>query len=213
MGTISKGILGGFSGKVGTVIGSSWKCIEYMRSLAASVSNPNSPAQLDQRARFNTVLQFLKPLTAFLRMGFKNKAVKMSGFNAAMSYNFSNALKGIYPAYEMDYTLVLVSQGSLPQALNPAAVSTTAGKIAYSWEDNSTDVDAMAYDKSVLVVYNPIKKRAITLEGGNTRMSESQVINVPASFSGDTVQCYLSFQTANGSVISNSQYVNGLIVL
>ncbi len=32
MGTISKGILGGFSGTVGTVIGGSWKGIEYMRS-------------------------------------------------------------------------------------------------------------------------------------------------------------------------------------
>ena len=44
MGTISKGILGGFSGKVGTVIGGNWKGIDYMRSKAASVSNPRTPA-------------------------------------------------------------------------------------------------------------------------------------------------------------------------
>ena len=31
MGTIKKGILGGFSGKVGTVVGASWKGISYMR--------------------------------------------------------------------------------------------------------------------------------------------------------------------------------------
>ena len=31
MGTIKQGILGGFSGKVGTVVGSSWKGISYMR--------------------------------------------------------------------------------------------------------------------------------------------------------------------------------------
>ncbi|HAH23619.1 MAG TPA: hypothetical protein DCL77_07665 [Prolixibacteraceae bacterium] len=213
MGTISKGILGGFSGKVGTVIGGSWKGIEYMRSLATSVSNPNSPAQLDQRARFGTMIKFLKPLTAFLRIGFKNQAVRMSAFNAAMSYNFSNAITGAYPVYEIDYTQVLVSQGSLPQALNPTAVSTTAGEIDYSWEDNSSDADAMADDKSVLVVYNPVKKRVVTLEGGNTRTGGSQVITVPASFSGDEVQCYISFQNANGSVISNSQFVKGLVVV
>ena len=34
MGTIKQGILGGFSGKVGTVVGSSWKGISYMRGLA-----------------------------------------------------------------------------------------------------------------------------------------------------------------------------------
>lgn len=32
MGTFSKGILGGFSGTVGTVIGGNWKGIQYMRS-------------------------------------------------------------------------------------------------------------------------------------------------------------------------------------
>ena len=30
MGTISKGILGGFSGTVGTVIGGSWKGIDFL---------------------------------------------------------------------------------------------------------------------------------------------------------------------------------------
>jgi hypothetical protein len=32
MGKISKGILGGFSGTVGTVVGGKWKGIDYMRS-------------------------------------------------------------------------------------------------------------------------------------------------------------------------------------
>ena len=35
MGTINQGILGGFSGKVGTVIGGSWKGITYMRGIAS----------------------------------------------------------------------------------------------------------------------------------------------------------------------------------
>lgn len=40
MGTIKKGILGGFSGKVGTVVGGSWKGISYMRSLPQKVKKP-----------------------------------------------------------------------------------------------------------------------------------------------------------------------------
>jgi hypothetical protein len=34
MATFEKGILGGFSGKVGTVIGGNWKGIDFMRSRA-----------------------------------------------------------------------------------------------------------------------------------------------------------------------------------
>ena len=213
MGSIKLGILGGFSGKVGTVIGSSWKGIDYMRARAASVTNPNSPAQLDQRAKFSKVIEFLKPLTAFLRIGFKNQAVKMSGFNAAMSYNMKNAISGVYPAYEIDYAKALISEGSLPEALNPAAVSTVAGEVKFTWEDNSQDGGAMADDKAILVVYNPVKKKAVNIVGGNTRTSGSQIITLPSSFSGDEVQCFIGFQNANGSVLSDSQFVIGLIVL
>lgn len=212
MATILNGITGGFSGKVGNIIGGSWKGIDYMRSRATSVSNPNTPAQQDQRARFGTVGKFLRPLIPFLRIGYKSQAIKMSAFNAAMSYNLANALTGIYPAYELDYTKVLVSQGTLPEALNPAITSTTAGEVDYTWEDNSDDTNAFITDKAMLVVYNPTKQRAVTSVGGNTRGSGSQTITLPASFSGDEVQCYLSFSNAKQSVISNSQYVSSLIV-
>lgn len=119
MGTIKQGILGGFSGKVGTVIGGNWKGIDYMRGKAASVSNPKTEAQLDQRARFGAALKFLQPLTSFIRVGFKNYAVKMTAFNSAMSYNLNNALAGGYPDYFIDYASALVSRGVLPGALNP----------------------------------------------------------------------------------------------
>ena len=52
MGTIKQGILGGFSGKVGTVIGSSWKGISYMKGRAQSTKNPKTAAQNMQRTYF-----------------------------------------------------------------------------------------------------------------------------------------------------------------
>src|SRR5664279_491548 len=192
MGTILKGILGGFSGKVGTVVGGTWKGIDYMRSKASSISNPQTEAQLDQRLRFSVMGKFLRPLTAFMRIGFKSQAVKMSAINAAMSYNLANALTGTYPAYDIDFSKVLVSQGTLPGALNPEVTSSTAGEVEYSWEDNSDDTDAAASDKVLLVVYNPVKKRAVTVVGGNTRIGGSQSVTLPNDFTGDEVQCYIS---------------------
>ena len=214
MGTISKGILGGFSGKVGTVIGSSWKGIDYMRSIATSVSQPNTPAQVEHRAKFKAIVNFLKPLTAFLRIGFKSEAIKMSGYNAAMALNFkNNVVTGIYPAFNIDYTKVSVSQGNLPGALNPTSVSAIAGTVRFTWENNTWETDASADDKAVLVVYNPIKQAAVSIIGGIARSVGSQSVTLPNSFAGDEVQCYIAFINANGSVISNSQYVMGLIVI
>ena len=97
MGKIKQGILGGFSGKTGTVVGSSRKGISVIRGIAPSIAQPNTEAQLAQRLRFSVVGKFLHPLVPFLRIGFKKGAVKMSGVNAAMSYNLQNALTGAYP--------------------------------------------------------------------------------------------------------------------
>lgn len=212
MGTIKKGILGGFSGKVGTVIGGNWKGIDYMRSKAASISNPKTEAQLDQRARFAAALYFLQPLTAFLRVGFKNYAVKMSAFNSAMSYNLNNALSGVYPEYFIDYPSALVSRGRLPGALNPGVQSTIPNQVDFTWQDNSLDSIASPTDQVLLVVLNSTKQKAITLIGGSERSTGSQSIEVPSTFAGDEVHCYIGFQNATQSILSNSVYVGPVVL-
>ena len=212
MGTIKQGILGGFSGKVGTVIGASWKGIDYMRSIATSVLNPNTPAQLEHRAKFGTMVKFLHSVTSIIRIGFKNQAVKMSAFNAAMSANFKSAVIGTYPAFVIDFTKVLLSKGNLPGALNPVAVAAIAGAVNFTWDDNTWETDAMADDQTLLIVINPAKEAAVSVKGLITRGVGAQTITLPNSYTGDEVQCYIAFTNANGSVISNSQYISDLIV-
>ena len=63
MGKIKQGILGGFKGKVGTVIGASWNGIAYMRGLAQSVKNPKTAAQLQQRTYFKDLQGLVGQLT------------------------------------------------------------------------------------------------------------------------------------------------------
>ena len=63
MGKIKQGILGGFRGKVGTVIGSSWNGISYMRGQAQSVRNANTEAQQAQRAFFKQVQELTSQLS------------------------------------------------------------------------------------------------------------------------------------------------------
>ena len=65
MGTYSKGILGSFTGKVGTVIGSSWNGIDYMRSLPRPSSKAPTALQLAQREKFGLVTKFVAPIKAF----------------------------------------------------------------------------------------------------------------------------------------------------
>lgn len=213
MGTINKGIMGGFSGRVGTVVGGNWNGIDYMRSGNVPRVDAKSTPQLDQRARFSAIIQLLKPLKGFLGIGFKKRAPNMTAFNAATSCNLANAILGTFPDYEIDYSKVMVSKGKLPGALNSAAVSSIASEISFTWDDNSVKTDAMANDNAILVVYNAVKQNALWVLNGQVRIGGSQTISLPASFSGDEVHCYISFQKANQTVISDSQFVGSLVVL
>jgi hypothetical protein len=212
MGTIKQGILGGFSGKVGNVVGGSWKGIDYMRIMPASVANPQTDAQLNQRQKFSVTMHFLQPLSQFLKTGFKSFAVKMTGINAAMSYNIKNALTGTYPNYAIDYPNALVARGNLAGALNQVAASTVAGTVHFTWDDNSGEIGASAYDKTLLVIYNPAQNQAVTISELAERADGTQTVTVPDSFSGDLVQCYIAFKTVDGNKVSNSAFAGAVTV-
>lgn len=210
MGTIKKGIIGGVSGKVGPVIGSHWKGIPYVKTKPESVFNPKTQGQLDHRGKFAAAVQFLSPLKEFLRVGFCEGAVKKTAFNAAMSYNYHHAITGRYPDFNIDYSRVLVSQGSLAGAMNPQ-VTAAAGQINFTWQNNADNMEVMDSDKVLLVIYNATRQNSVSLVGGNTRDSGRQSISIPALFAGDEVQCYIAFQNMEETAASNSQFIRSII--
>ncbi|HZH69146.1 MAG TPA: DUF6266 family protein [Flavobacteriaceae bacterium] len=212
MGKINQGILGGFSGKVGNVIGGNWKGIDYMRVKPASVHNPRTEGQMDQRTRFAQVLQFLQPMKDFIKVGYKNYAIKMTQFNSAMSYILKNAVIGSFPNYTIDYANALISRGSLAGALNGSATSSTAGTIEFTWYDNSNEGNAQATDKALILAYNKTKGEAVFVTDGALRTAGTQTLTVPDDFSGDAVECFIAFISADGLSVSNSKYVGSITV-
>jgi len=211
MGTIKKGILGGFSGKVGTVVGGSWKGISYMRSLPQKVKNPRTVGQVSQRSKFALTMYYLKPMTAFLRTGWKLYAHRQSPINAAMSYALANAITGAYPDYEIDPSKVIVSRGSLATAVN-ANANDAGGSIDISWDDNSNVSNAKQTDKALVAIANPTKGEAVTITAGEERMTGYQNTVIPADWSGDEVQVYLGFISEDGKEVANSVYLGAINV-
>jgi hypothetical protein len=65
-----------------------------MRSYAAKISNPRSDLQQDHRQKIAVTMKFLKPLTQFLKIGFKSYADTMTEMNSAMAWNYHNEYFG-----------------------------------------------------------------------------------------------------------------------
>ncbi|EMQ95558.1 hypothetical protein D778_02392 [Xanthomarina gelatinilytica] len=207
MGKIAQGILGGLSGKVGNVIGGNWKGIDYLRIKPSSVANPRTEGQVNQRNKFTVTLEYLQPNLAFVQKGYKNYAVKMTQFNAAMSYVLNNAITGIAPNFTVDYTLALLSRGNLSGVLNPGTDLATPGEVTFTWDDNSLEGNANPTDKAMLLVYNPSKNESISQLEGADRTVGTETLIIPSTYAGDTVELFMAFIEADGSRVSNSVYL------
>lgn len=212
MGIINKGILGPVSGTVGTVVGGTWKGISYLRSQSAARRTSFTVKQLEQQAKFSLIVRFLQSMTALLAVSFRAYAVEMTGFNNAMRYNMLNAITGAYPAFDINYSLVLVCRGDLPNAGNPATASTVAGQLTFSWTDNSGTGKAQPTDASILVAYCPSRNQCVFTTTGAARSAGGDTLSV-AAFSGEQVHTYIGFLSADGKSVASSVYTGAVTVL
>ena len=137
MGTFEQGYMGPFRGKLGTAVGSKWKGLYVLRSRPPRKrTGPASESQLEVQAKFLLMTKFLRPLTDLLNQTFKKSAVNMSGANKAFAEN-KKAVTGAYPDFTIDYAKVILSTGNFDNAGGPAAKSAEAGKLVFTWTDNS----------------------------------------------------------------------------
>lgn len=211
MGNIKQGILGGFSGKVGTVVGSNWKGISYMRAIAPNIRDARTVKQLAQREKFKLVLGFLRSVQSYVRVGFKMYAIRQTAFNAAMSYTMRNAVKGVSPNFSIDYSKVMVSRGSLALPLNIQKLN-NEGEIGISWSDNSGMANARDSDFAMPLAYNAVKNVAVYDMVSSCRGDEGVSLSYPSDWVGDTVHVYLGFVSENGALVSDSAYVGEVVI-
>jgi hypothetical protein len=79
MGRLINGINGAFEGKVGSVVGSSWKGIPYIKSAYKKRTKKVSAKELANREKFAMAQDWLKPLLPFVREGYKGYSSTVEG--------------------------------------------------------------------------------------------------------------------------------------
>jgi hypothetical protein len=210
MGRIKKGILGPFQGKVGTVVGSSWKGVDYMRSLPKT-GRTSTAAQVEQQLKFGFTLRFVKSMLGLLRETYKDLAKEMSAFNNAVSYMLKHAITGTAPNIGISYANVLISRGELPNAVAPLAAATPTGGVEFRWTNNAGTGIAHADDKVVLLAYEPLTNSTVYSTNTAMRSNELATLNL-AAFHGKTVHTYIGFMSANGKEVANSIYTGEVVV-
>ncbi len=211
MGKIKIGILGGFSGKVGPVVGTSWKGKAIIRAKALSINNPNTEEQQRARTHFALLAKFCSRTAGFVNVGFKGMAKGMTECNAALAANYAEGVSGTWPNYALDYSKLLVSYGPLDLPDSPAA-QLNGNTLDISWTDNSATCNGSSLDNVMLLYYNSTKEQATYNVAAAQRSTTSCSYEFPANWAGDIVEVYLAICAAKNSATSKSVYLGQFTV-
>ncbi|PTS97369.1 hypothetical protein DBR11_17340 [Pedobacter sp. HMWF019] len=215
MGKFLKGILGGFSGKIGNVIGAVWRGVDYMRSLPRKSNKPATEAQLIPRLKLKVVVGFLRSINDLIKLGYQSYKGKQTPMNAAVAFHIDKAITGVYPNLNINFPKVVFSKGHLLRPSAPGVESVTPAKIKFEWLNNApaTGSSTAATDMATLLLYNPDKEQFVTAEDVAARSALTFTLSVPAEWIGDDVHCWMSFVSVNRKEVSDSVYVGTTAVL
>ncbi|MEJ7557337.1 MAG: DUF6266 family protein [Pedobacter sp.] len=209
MAVIKKGILGGFKGKAGAVVGYRLMEQDIMRGISELRSTEPTKKETANRWKFKTSQTWLQPLTEVLRIGFAGYMENCHGFNGAKSFLSKNAVFGLDPFHYVDPALACISHGSLYSGTGLKAEVTAERIVNFSWDTTGP----FAYnDRAIAVAYDINGKQANYDVSLAKRVEGKAMLQLGEDFEGAEVHVYLGFVTEDRKQRSTSQYLGMFLI-
>lgn len=206
MAKINKGILGAFSGKLGPVIGGSWKGIPYIRGVPTPLKRKSTAAQIESRQKLIYMNNLLVPFHPYITIGFMHQAVHKTEISAAFSKNYHQAVTGLHPNYTVIYNEFVISMGDLPMVTNVAMELLSPDTINLTWVQNRSKKTAFN-DQLMLVLYCPELHLADGFVGGVKRATQHCTFQFNPKMAGKRLEVFFSITSIDRKRIANSQYL------
>lgn len=211
MATFNNGILGAFSGKVGTVVGVIQGDQYHMRSLPRR-RKKYTPGELLNQAQFKMVQDHLQPIKELIKAGYKHYYTKGGGYRAAFAYTRKMAVVTDDAGSYIDPALFKISGGELEGAVDPTVSLESGNLLSFNWDVSGvTQTDGA--DQMMVLVYDAANFRAVTkVFDGAFRNAGEMSLEIPAEFNGMEADVYIGFIAADRSGQSDSQYLGRVLI-
>ena len=190
MARIDYGIMGGFNGKVGTVVGYYWNGKPCMRAYKRYVNNPRTEAQQEHRTLFKQEVQ----LAAKMRWAVTTTMTEAAREAGMTSYNlFVHMNQKAFTMSDnrlvVDYSRLMLSMGDVPQVQLQAMEWSADNVLTVKYARGLGN----AYDRVFLYVYVPELERGF-LSAGTYRREKRIALALPDEFAGHDAHVYLMVQ-------------------
>ena len=232
MAKLEQGILGAFSGKVGTVVGYTWRGRACVRAYRKDVAYPNTPMQQAERDWFVSMVRFASKARAALKLGLREQADRhqMTEGNyfvmsnkrcfarthapvAARGGDTPSNLEGELDAriasgthsIHVDYNNIVISQGAAAPVRFLAPRFEEDEVISVDFEKNSMLSRASSEDSVYLFAYAPGVGEGC-LSAPALRRSKTVRMRLPQHWAGAEVHLY-GFVVDREGRASRSAYI------
>ncbi|WP_285059620.1 DUF6266 family protein [Pedobacter ginsengisoli] len=215
MGVSRNGPQGEHSGKVGKIVYYMLNGQQVSRTVGYTIK-PATASQLSARLMTKTCNEFLSRFKEFINVGFGVEAsgTVKNAFNLAVQYNRRTIIKGVYPDFGIDYEKVILSAGTLKPAENWHVTETGQG-MQYNWGTDPQMAWPESTDQVMMLAYFPEQQKVIYTLFGSSRLSGSDVLEIPEGLQGKHAETFMSFVSADRKRLANSVYTgsfnNGLL--
>ena len=203
------GILDGFSGTCGNVVGYRGRSGAYfMRSRPSHYNDRKSKAQLRNRGRMDTLMAFESAAKEFIKNNLENYAVGMSEVNYATKLNFKKAVFANESAtrFWIEMDKISLSDGFTAGADGLRAV-VCGHRVLLYWADNTMVARAKAEDRLQVFVFNEERIQGKYIPDAGLRGDLSAWVDVPESWAGERMHVFVAFKS-RGFGSSKTGYVS-----
>lgn len=184
MAKIPAGILGAITGKVGNVVGASWKGINYIREYVIP-ANPNTDAQKAERDLFRDIVSLASAALGPVLQVFVDPFLRAQ---SAWAY-FIGKARATYLVQGV-YEDIILTKGTLEGAVIISAVYAAANCVV-SWSEAVLGNGSLT-DIACVFIYDKANKVG-WFDSSNTRDDEGAIVAVGAGRVATNLQCWLFF--------------------
>lgn len=207
MGRYKKGIQGPFSGKIGSVVGASWRGVDYMRSLPERSKKAPTEKQLKQQKKFALVYGWLKPIRDMIWLGYQQFKGRKTPMNVAVSFHMLHAVKEVDNEFNIDFANVVLSRGELLPSFVQEITSPAEDTLKITWKDVPYSAFCRSDDGANFIVYNPAKNKFVTFEDIAKRDQKEAVLSLPSGFVNNSIRVWMNYASADKEQVSTSVYL------
>lgn len=209
MAEIKDGILGGVQGKVGTVVGYTYRGKKIIRSLSDNSTKPATEAQILQRSKLTITVKFLKSIKGFVNAHYPvvttTNKIKV-GYDQLRSEMMTNGLEIKENMVHILPERVILSIGILTPATIQNISFLKDSKVKVRWDDILINALTNANDQLTMIAFNDELNTFYVAQHIAKRTDKFTHFELPEEWKEGTIHFWSVWVSTEKSINSTSSY-------